>query len=269
MYKVIACDLDGTLLEHNKTISKENKQAIKEYRDKGYKFVIATGRGNNCLDNFVNELDINHLNDEYMIVLNGALVTDTNRNIIIEHPIEFDIVIKAFEIFKKFNAGFEIYTIDRCYSYNKSFYRKVFTKIVFKIDELTEDILYSLKDEKIYKMGVLSNNYDHLKQMEKELPQDFKDLVEITYSGSCYLEMNNKGVSKGQALLDLAEYLGYSKEETLAIGDSANDIKMIKMAGLGVAVKNAEPEVKKVAKYITKNDNMHSAVKEVIETLIK
>lgn len=262
---MIACDLDGTLLEHNKKISKANKEAIKAYRDKGYKFVIATGRGNNCLDKFVNELEINHLDNEYMIVLNGALITDTNGNIIIEHPIEFDNVLKALDIFKKYDAGFEVYTMDKCYSYNSSFYRKVFTKVVFKIDELTEDVLYSLKDQNIYKMGVLSNNYDYLKKIEKEIPQDFKDLFEITYSGGCYLEMNKKGVSKGQGLLDLANYLGYKKEETLAIGDSANDIKMIEMAGLGIAVKNAEAEVKEVAKYITNNDNMHSAIKEVID----
>ena len=91
--------------------------------------------------------------------------------------------------------------------------------------------------------------------------------VEATSSLGCNLELNAPGVTKGQALLTLAGTLGYSREQVMACGDSDNDLAMIKAAGLGVAMGNAEPEVKAAADVIV-SDNNHDGVAEAIHRFI-
>ena len=95
-----------------------------------------------------------------------------------------------------------------------------------------------------------------------------RDRVAVSYSSMRYLEFNAPGVNKGQALAWLARYLGIPLEKTIAIGDNENDMEMIKMAGLGIAVQNALPDVKEAADVVTTKDFSQGAVAEAIERFV-
>jgi Cof subfamily protein (haloacid dehalogenase superfamily) len=140
------------------------------------------------------------------------------------------------------------------------------TEIKVEVEEINNPIEEAgrLKD-RILKVIVFNDNAELLAKIRKEISEKLE--VQITSSYVDNIEIMNKGVSKGRALEILGGYLGVSREEMIAIGDSENDLEMIKFAGLGVAMENAVDEVKRVADYITKS-NMEDGVKHVIEKFI-
>ena len=96
----------------------------------------------------------------------------------------------------------------------------------------------------------------------------FQTEYSMVRSSKIFLEFLHRGIEKGSALKSLASYLNVKMDETMAIGDAGNDISMIKAAGIGVAMKNAFPEVLEIADYITENDNNNSGVAEALNKFI-
>ncbi|MGL5898723.1 MAG: HAD family hydrolase, partial [Lactobacillaceae bacterium] len=111
-------------------------------------------------------------------------------------------------------------------------------------------------------------NRSKLKQIYQYIPQNLLNETTATFSSNRYLEFNEVGVNKGKGLLELAKILKIKPKEIVAIGDNTNDLSMIKVAGLGIAVQNATPDVKHAATYITQADYKHDAVNEAIEKFI-
>lgn len=269
-YKLIAVDMDDTLLRHDKTISKENIEALHKAREKGVYVVISTGRVFASAYAYADMIGFR----TYIIASNGALIRDPNNNTIYESILNYDSMVEIIKVCQKYNTYFQLISETTIFSpeITNKFQRYAEWNELFKtelkvnVKEIKEPLkdIDKLKDN-VLKIIVFNDDIEVLKSIREELSKN--DSIQITSSYMDNIEIVNKGVSKGRALEILGEYLSIKKEEMIAIGDSENDIEMIKFAGLGVAMENAIEEVKKVADFITKS-NMEDGVKYVIDKFI-
>ena len=240
-------DLDETLLV-NHHVPKENAEAIKKAQAKGLKFVPATGRAYNMIQEILQEIGTYQKEDQYSICFNGALIMENKDDKVLHFQgISFEQAKELFDLAKNYDVCVMIFTTNMCYLFNADpteVERKTAQKAPFKIiDEFNMDFL---KHEQIAKLLY----------------------VRPSYSSYRYLEFNAIGVSKGFALRWLSEYLGIDISETIAIGDNYNDVDMIKEAALGICVPCAEGDIKELSLYVTENDYDQGAVKEAIEKFV-
>ena len=142
-----------------------------------------------------------------------------------------------------------------------------FCDVVLSLIHISEPNLDFLRHNRLIKILYMSKDFEYLKELEKKM-RPMTTEVDTTFSSDLYLEFNAKGISKGAALMRLAAYLGIKPEETIAVGDSHNDVEMIEAAGLGVYMANADEALKPHANYITKANNNEGGVAEVIEKFI-
>lgn len=271
MYKLVVSDMDGTLLNTKNKISENNKKALKELLDKNIHVAIATGRIYTSARVYAKYLDI----VTPIIACNGAIVRNLEDDkIIYESHIAREDCLKVVDIAKKYNLYFQFYTADTFYteklsqsSLNYSEWNKTLKEEERINIQVIKDGYKHIKDsdEEIYKMQMISDDRNLLSQARKELEQI--DSLEICKSWHNNIEIMNEGVSKGNAIKYLAKSLGIKQEEIVCFGDNENDISMIKYAGLGVAMENAEPFVKESADYIT-STNDEDGVSEAIRKFV-
>ena len=269
MYKLMLSDLDETLLvDHH--VPYFNCEAIKKARDKGVKFVVATGRSYNMIFDILKEIGTYEKENEYSICFNGALIVENkNHRILNFESILFEDAKELFNRAKNYDVCVLIFTLDMCYIYNaneEEVARKIRQKAKFKIIDEKEFEL--LKDQPIAKMIYQNKNTKYLKMIEDKFKENICKRVAVSYSSNRYMEFNALNVNKDNALSWLAKYLEIEIEDTIAIGDNYNDLEMIKRANLGACVSSANDDIKAVANYVTKLDYYQGAVKEVIEKFI-
>lgn len=262
MYKIIALDMDGTLLDDNKTITEENKKSLMRAKEKGVKVVLASGRPKDGLIKFLNELDLMQ-DDEYVLSYNGCLVQEAKSGKIIH-----EVGLKGTDLHY-------MYTLSREFNVNIHAFSEKHGLITPKMSKYTEveaslngieatiiDFFDIPEDENIIKI-MLVDEEEILDAAITRLPREAYDKYNIVKSTPYFLEIINKNGNKGEGLKALADYLGAKREEVMAFGDAGNDKEMIEYAGLGVAMENAMEEVKKVADYITCNNNEDGVAKVV------
>lgn len=270
MYTMILSDLDETLLV-NHHVPKVNQEAIFKAKEKGVKFVPATGRAFNMIGEILQEIDNYQKEDEYSICFNGGLIVENkDAKILSFQGLPFDLAKEMFEMGKNFDVCVMIFTLDCCYIFNADpdeVERKTVQKARFEvIDEYNMDFL---KDDHIAKLLYEKRDMDYLKGIEKQIQSHVEGRLAVSYSSYRYLEFNPIGVSKGAALKWLADYLHMDIQETIAIGDNYNDTSMIKAAGLGVCVSSATEDIQAMSNYVTKADYDQGAVAEVIEKFVE
>lgn len=268
MYKLIACDLDETLLQSDKHVSQKNIEAIKKARELGVKFVLATGRGYASAQKTLQELGLDDQKDEYIISYNGGCITENKGNKILAfNGITWDQAQALYEKGKPYNVCIHVYTKDNVYVYRFWPEEVDYLNGRMEVEETFEENLDFLKGQEISKMLYVNTNRDYLQQIEKDLGDLTQDL-DVSYSSNRYIEFNRKGVNKGAGLLLLAKILKIAPEETIAIGDNFNDLSMIQAAGLGIGVQNTVEGMRNQCDYITKANHNESAIAEVIEKFI-
>ena len=268
MYKIIACDLDETLLCDDRSISPQNIEAIQKAKELGVKFVLATGRGFHTVDVTLKTLGLDEKEDEYVISFNGGAITENKGNkLLYFQGISYELANELYQKGLNYDVCIHVYTKDKVYVYNFVDEEREFLTNRMEVIEIFEDSLEFLKDEDFVKVLYMNKDYQYLKQIEKDL-EDKKEDIDISYSSNRYIEFNHKGVTKGDGLLSLAKLLNVDIKDTIAIGDNFNDLSMIKVAGLGVGVQNTASDMKKECDYITKATNNESAIAEVIEKFI-
>ena len=268
MYKIIACDLDETLLSTDRTISPKNKEAIMEAKKLGVKFVPATGRGFNTVDNNLKDLDLYDKENEYVISYNGGAITENKGNKLLHiEGISFELASELYKRGLKYNVCIHVYTKDTVYAYNYTQEEKDYLAGRMEVIEIFDDNIDFLKGQDIVKALYMNTDYSYLSKIAEEL-KDITGDVDVSYSANRYIEFNHKGVNKGAGLLSLAKLLGVKQEETIAIGDNYNDLSMIKAAGLGVGVANVVEGMKDDCDYICKANHDQDAIAEVIHKFI-
>ena len=269
MYKLIACDMDETLLNtKDRKVSAKNVETIQKARQKGVKFVPATGRGYRSIQGTLNELGLIDLPNEYVISFNGGAITENQNNRLLHFDgIPFELAEEFFKRGLNYDVCIHVYTLDTVYVYNFTDNEKAYLNGRMEVEEFFDKNIDFLKGQEIVKALYVNTNQDYLHQIAEDL-KDITADVDVSYSSNRYIEFNHKGVNKGQGLLNLAKRLGIKQEETIAIGDNFNDISMIEAAGLGVGVANCVEGIKPQCDYITSATCDEDAVAEVIDKFI-
>lgn len=266
MYKLLAVDMDGTLLNSNRIISEVNKEAIKKAIKKDVQVVITSGRGLKGLDIFLNEVHLRGEN-QYLIANNGGTIYRTSDFECIAYKgLKGRDLIKAHALSKEFGLNMIAYTHEGAIAAKENELTRFETKYVgnpVKIINFSSDI----KDEDEITKILFSQTEELLAKKMLELPKEFYSEYNLVKTMPMILEVMDKDCNKGYGVKVLADKLGIKKEEIICIGDQANDIEMITFAGLGIAMGNAIEELKDIAQYIT-SDNDNDGVAKAIEKFI-
>lgn len=265
MYKLIALDMDGTLLREDKTISKETYRAIQRAKNKGVKVVLATGRPIDGIKRYLQELDLLNDND-YAIAYNGALVQNTKtKDIVAQTLMNLKDVDYLYKLSQELKVNIHALTEHTCITPKWSKYSQVEADINDIPLEFV-DFNNLNKDTTIVKIMFIDEP-NYLTEVMSKLPKEVYEKYSVLRSAPYFLEFLDKRVNKGYGVELLADKLGIKREEVICIGDAGNDLHMIKFAGLGVAMGNAFPEVKEAADYITLTNEDHG-VAHVIDKFI-
>lgn len=269
MIKLIAIDLDGTLLNSQGEISEANKMALHEAHKKGIKIVLCTGRPYLLMKDFVEEIGLNSA-DDYIITFNGGQVQKAaNGTVITQHTLTQSEMLTWYNVTNELSLPLNI--IDAEHVYEPIAYPEGHPSIYFngrkKTIAKTVDYHAFPADHRYNKLVVCCEPA-YLDQQIAKMPKELLTNYSVFKSHANLLEIVAMGVTKGNTLRELAEHLQIKPEEVMAIGDQENDLSMIEFAGVGVAMGNAVPVVKAVAQYITA-DNNHDGVAQVIREYIK
>lgn len=269
MIKLIAIDLDDTLLTDDKVITQRNKEALHFAHAKGIKVVLCTGRPYLAMKDLVTEIGLTSA-DDYIITYNGAQVRHAaSGEVVVENILTKADVLAWYEALMAINLPLD--AIDARYilepeNYPEG-YPSFYSKRVSNLDTQTIDFANLAEDHKINKM-VICIDPEHLDRQLALIDRDFMSNYSTFKSRAFLFEIVAKGVNKGNSLKRLGETLNISPEEMLTIGDQENDLAMIQLAGIGVAMDNAVESVKAAADFIT-SDNNSSGVAEAIYHYVK
>ena len=268
-YKLITCDLDETLLNHEHELSDENLQAIRRAQAEGVIFVPATGRDHRSVQDLLKKLGVHDRENEYVISYNGGVMTENKANRLIHmEGLDFGLAEALYQAGLQYDVAIHIYTLDMTYIYRLKEEERGYLAGRMEITEISEPNLDFLKGQQIIKMLYANPDCDYLRRIEKDIRPLTEGAVSVSYSSNRFIELNRLGVSKGMGLRKLAGRLGIRPEETLAIGDNLNDLSMILEAGWGVGVANCVDELRPDCDYICSKSNDEHAVAEVIHTFV-
>jgi Cof subfamily protein (haloacid dehalogenase superfamily) len=272
-YKLICIDMDGTLLNDKKIISERNLRAIRLAYEKGARIAVCTGRIFTSADFFSELLGVK----SPVIASNGAYIREKDRDEVVYKAIlGAEKCNKLLAVFRRYDIYPHYYTKDTIFTekliYSSKFYEEVNKTLPMdkqiKI-ELVEDWneVFRKYEKEIFKGIAVNSDIDKIQEAKNALREmgDF----EVVSSRFDNFEVMNKGVSKGSAVKILADYYGITREEVICIGDSENDLSMIKFAGLGVAMANGDDDVKGAASYITDSNNCDGVAKVIEKFVLK
>ncbi|MEW9094383.1 MAG: Cof-type HAD-IIB family hydrolase [Clostridiaceae bacterium] len=270
-YKLICIDMDGTLLNESNEVSERNLQAIKKATDNGVQVAITTGRVFVSANYYADIIGVK----TPIIASNGAYIRERGSDKVIykgilglencQRVIE---MVNKYQLYPHFNTYNTIYTEKLIYS--SKYYSKANEslpkerRINIEVTPNWYETFLNNSDE-ILKCIIVDDDMEKLKLLKQELKKE-KDL-EVVSSFRNNVEVMRKGVSKGSAVEMLAKHYNIKMNEVMCIGDSENDLSMIKVVGLGVAMGNGDEIVKNHADYIT-NSNNEDGVAKAIEKFV-
>ncbi len=289
MYKLVAIDLDGTLLNSYGEVSSKNREAIQKAVQKNVEIVLASGRPIMSVKNLANEIGCNH----YMICGNGAITYDIqNEQIIYNRFLEKAKVLQIIKICEENSIFYNVYTKDTILAKNLNFnvlfyHQENASKPEDKKTRITivqniEEYVKNRKEEDYLKITICDNDkvvfgsiirklrnikdVDVLdvEHMSRKMIKDGTDRISMQYY---YTEITSTNVDKWQAVENLAKKLEIKQEEIMAIGDNINDAEMVKKSGLGIMMGNSAPYIKEMADIVV-SDNDNDGVAEAIEKYV-
>lgn len=267
MYHMLVTDVDGTLLDRDGKVPEETKLVLRALRERGFITTIATGRMLATAEPVAREIMIN----APLVCYNGALIIDIyTGHRILERNIPTELLIKGIRILKKHGYEIGIYhndilLIDEL-NVRTGWYIEVNKGIEHKTVGDLEAYVKStgINSPKIFGIGELDERAEVPIGLMEDLSYDF----EVTYAGGAHLEINLKGVNKGSGVKFLAEAFKIDRKDVICIGDGHNDVSMLKYAGLGIAMGNADERIKAHADYITVANTENGLLKIVNEFVV-
>lgn len=253
--RLLVADMDHTLLDEKSRLSQENLEAIRRYVEHGGRFTVATGRAPAAIEIFSELLPLINLP---AITGNGGQVVDLGRgNQVLWSwtlPEEvYPIMEETMEHFPEMGAvGY--YGLDGFCS--------------FRVNPYVEDLIWRERrpavpttvaaSPKPWNKTLMTQAHDYMEQVQAWLTPRLQGVGRTVFSEETYLEILPLGVSKGAALSRLLEREGIAPGEVVAVGDALNDKEMLELAGLGLAVENAAPELKRVADRVICSNEEHA-----------
>lgn len=289
MYKLVAIDLDGTMLNHYGEISERTKETVRRCIEKGVEIVLASGRPIDSIKAIAEELEIKG----YFIAGNGALVYDIRKNeMIYENYIKKEKVLEIIKICEENSIAYNVYTdkvilttnlkFNVLYYYKENLKKEENKQTNISIVENMYEYVENMKDEKFLKITICDQNDTIFHSIIKKL-KEINDIEVLDISHMArkiikqgteeipveyfYTEISASNVDKWEAIEFLRKRMGLAKEEIMTIGDNINDKKMIENAGMGIAMKSSTMEILKIARDITEtndNDGVASALEKYV-----
>lgn len=274
--RIVALDLDGTLLDSEKRLSEVNRDALARAAEKGVEIVPTTGRFFGMMPPAVRDLPF----VRYAITINGAQVYDRETDTaIVRDEIPLDMALGVMEVLDRYDVIYDCYRQNwgwmtaalqekaADYATNEHYLRMVreFRK---PVPELKAHLRETAANGDVQKIMLFAANrersaaIDRLRGLSDEIAARFPE-IKVTASTWNNLELNIRTAHKGNALRRFAEHLGLTLENCMAFGDGMNDFTMVEAAGLGIAMANAEPEVKRVAKDMVPSNDEDGVAKGI------
>ncbi|UJW57827.1 HAD family phosphatase [Bacillus sp. A116_S68] len=240
--KLIALDMDGTLLNDDHLVSDRVRQAIYEAQAKGIHVVLSTGRSLAACEEYAKDLKLT----SYLITGNGSEIWHVSGELVERNLLKTDLIEMLYKLKHEHRADHWAASVDRVWRNDmpEDLFSREWLKFGFQIeDDTVRQTLFDL----------LSKH----------------DELEVTNSSLTNIEINAAGVNKAVALAKLCSKLDCQMENTLAIGDSLNDMAMIKEAGIGVAMGNAQYALKKEADWVSSSNNEDGVAKAIYRFALK
>lgn len=268
--KMVAIDIDGTLINDQREITPRTVAVIKKASAKGVKIVLCTGRPMTGVRAYLDQLGLNNRDDEYVVSFNGALAQTTSKKVMVDDSISFNDYVDWENYCLKSGIHSQIETRDYIYTTNQnlSYYTIYESELVsMPIRYRSLDEMARIQDQYVIAKAMMVDNKEKIDQAWANLPQELADRFSIVRSEDFYLEFMHKSVSKGNALKRLCAELDLTASEVLALGNAQNDNSMIEFAGTGVAMGNSVSKTLAIADDVTA-DNNHDGVAAAIEKYV-
>lgn len=267
MIKLIAIDLDGTLLNSKKEVTSRNKQTLARAKAQGVKVVICTGRPLRAIRPYLDELSLKDAGD-YSITFNGGLVQKNETGEIIEKAaMQLADVHELIAVAEGLNLPLDIVSEEIVLSLPTSAEHLSIYGSLNPLLDCRPFAIDALDETKLYNKAVIAYHQEVLDPKILAIPAEVSEKFEIIKSRHNLLEFMPKGITKAYGISLLAQDLGIDQSEVMAIGDEENDLPMIRYAGIGVAMDNAVPMIKDAADVVTAS-NEADGVAQVIEKYV-
>lgn len=258
--KLIAIDLDDTLLDSGLRVSANCIATIQEARRQGIRITLSTGRMYKSALPYAQQLEI----DVPLITYQGAWVKSSQtQEVLYFKPVPGDLARKTMEFFRAVGVHYHSYFNDELCMETLSEEGRYYARLAGVKPLLVKDLFDELENNDAMKIMAITDNEKVLLEMQEDLRELYGKDLYITRSKPCFLEVMSREASKANALQVVAKHYGIERKEIMAVGDSYNDIDMIEWAGLGVAMGNALKPVKDAADYVT-TTNEEEGVAEAI-----
>lgn len=266
-YKVLVLDIDGTLTNSKKEITKETKQALHEAQEHGVIVVLASGRPTPGIVPIADEIELDKFGG-YILSFNGAVITNyQTKEVVYETVLPMDELSKLYQSSKEHGVTIVTYKDDSIITENeKDQYVAIEAHInkmpVRKVDNFVAQIT------KPVTKCLMVGDGDYLAEVEQDMCKEYGDRLNVYRSEPFFLEIMPQNIDKAYSLSKLLNIIGLTKDEMIACGDGFNDLSMIKYAGLGVAMGNAQEVVKQSANYVTATNDENGVANVVNEFIL-
>lgn len=266
--KLIAFDLDDTLLNDNRQIDDDTVAAVQECARRGIYIVLCSGRAEDAILPFVRRLEIAGFEaGRYIIAINGCSVFDMHaRQQIFVRKVEPEILKRTNQIAKEYGLCSEVYTPDTIYYPEYNEWTKLDVDLCGLKGVEVED--YEKLLDNPYTKMLVPGEPELLLKLQDELRNEFGDKAVIFTSKPYFLEILPPNCGKGEAIAWLAEHIGISADSTMAFGDSMNDESMIRMCGYGVAMCNGLQAIKDIADFVTEKSNNENGIAHFLKKYV-
>lgn len=271
MYKLVAIDLDGTLVTDKKEITSRTIEIITKALEKNVKIMISSGRAFYRLEPFIDKLGLRKQNECTICFNGGMIIENTTKDVLYSKNLEADEVKELIQLGKKLQLPIMIYSKDTHYVEEIPEVVQRNTKNLkgmnIKIVDF-EKMNFEQKQNYIYKVCFIDKP-EKIIAKRKEISKEMLENYEITSSVPEYLEIVKKGIKKSEAIKFVMQKYNIKREEVMAIGDGENDVEMLEFVGLGIAMENAQDYVKKFAKDVTTSNNDDGVARAIEKYILK
>lgn len=263
-YKLLVLDIDGTVTNSEKKLLDKTREKIIELQERGVRVVLASGRPPQGVVPIAKELELSRFHS-YILSHNGAKIIDcTTRDCIYEKHLPLHIPRRLWQDARTYGIGICTYGDGKLIAGTQpDCYMELEASITGLSIQYREDFGTYVRFP--VNGCLLTGDPDDMEVVESVLRKKYFHEAGLFYSEPYFLEVIPQNVDKAYGLKHLLKILGIKNDEMVCCGDSFNDIRMIQYAGVGVAMKNGQEKLKAVANYVTKNDNDHDGIVEVIE----
>nr|WP_317407982.1 Cof-type HAD-IIB family hydrolase [Fournierella massiliensis] len=264
--KVLALDLDGTLTNTKKEITPRTRAALRRAAEAGVRIVLASGRPTVGVQYLAKELELDKLGG-YILSYNGGCIVDCATGAVVaQEAFPPELVKPVCDEARATGAVAMSYNAEGVITEHPEDEYVQLECFTCRVPAIPVEDLGSFIDFDVNKI-LLSKNPDEIARVEEHMQQKFAGRLSIYKSMPYFLEIMPLGVEKAQSLRALLTILGLTEENLMACGDGWNDISMIRLAGVGIAMGNAVPQVKQAATWVTA-DNNHDGVGLAVEKFI-